>query len=218
MPAARNACAEAGNVPPLTAMVMPLAATPTAISHMPGSLRFIQSTAPSIAYDARWPPTATACGIDGHTVMTATCRTSAASTIGTPRNLRVVKRPSDPPHSGVINTSASAQRPRNMSHHLEPRCRNGSLKGLLGERGRDAVTGDRSRQVEALHRVGSHGTQHPERDLVLDAFGSDHKTERVAQLDRRAHDDLVLRVLTQRRHEGPVDFQLVYRKLLEIGE
>src|SRR6476620_724669 len=132
MPAARNACAEAGSVPPLTAMVTPFAATPRAISHMPGSLRFIQSTAPSIAYDARWPPTATACGIDGQTVMTATCRTSAASTIDTPRNRNVVSRPSEPPHTGVINTSTSAQRPRNTSDHLQPRGGNGLLEGLLG--------------------------------------------------------------------------------------
>src|SRR3954451_17334775 len=218
MPASRNACAEAGHVPPLTAMVMPLAATPTAISHMPGSLRFIQSTTPSIAYDARWPPTATACGMDGHTVMTATCRTSAASTIDTPRNLSVVRRPSDPPHSGVINTSASAQRPRNTSHHLEPGGRNGLPEGLFGQRGGDAVSGDGARQVEALDGVGAHGRQHPQRYLVFDALGGDHQPELMPEVDRRADDDLVLRILAQCSHESPVDLQLVHRQLLEVGE
>src|SRR4051794_11282994 len=218
MPAARNACADAGSVPPLTAMVMALAATPVAINHMPGSLRFIQSTTPSIAYDARWPPTATACGIDGHTVMTTTCRTSATSTIDTPRNLSVVRRPSEPPHSGVINTSASAQRPRNTSHHLEPRSRNGVLERLFGQCGGDAVTGDGSRQVETLHGVRTHGRQHPQRDLVFDALGGDHQAELVPEVDRGADDDLVLRVLTERGHESPVDLQLVHRKLLEVSE
>src|SRR3954453_10415513 len=170
MPAARNACAEAGRVPPLTAMVMPLAATPRAINHMPGSVRFIHNTQPSIAYDARWPATAAACGMDGHTVMTPICSTSAASTIPTPRNRKVVSRPSEPPHNGVSKTRTSAQRPRNTSHHPQPRRWNGLQECLAVEQRGDAVAGHRSREVETLHRVVAHGPEHLQGGLVLDAF------------------------------------------------
>src|SRR5947209_7734698 len=148
-------------------MVMLLAATPRPISHIPGSLRFIHNTHPSIAYDARWPATAATCGIDGQTVMTTTCNASAATTIHTPRNRSVVRRPSDPPHSGVSNTSTSAQRPRNTSHHLQPGRRHVACERLAVERCGDAVTRHGPGQIEPLHRVGAHGLEHLQGGLVL---------------------------------------------------
>src|SRR6185437_9403655 len=60
-----------------------------------------------------------------------------------------------------------------------------------------------------LHGVAAERTQRVEGRLVLDAFGNDDEPHVVRELDRRAHDDRVVRIVRQCRHERPVDLELV---------
>ncbi len=73
-------------------------------------------------------------------------------------------------------------------------------------------------EQEALHAVAAELAQLRERRLVLDAARDHGEAELVRELDRRAHDQRVARVLGHAHDERLVDLELVERQAPQIGE